>query len=160
MAYYKAESADVVGDVTIGEDVGIWYHVTIRGDVAKIVIGDGTNVQDNSVIHSGIGYPVTIGKDVTIGHGAIVHGCTVEDDCLIGMGAIVMNGALVGRGAVIAAGALVPQGMVIPEGMLAIGSPARVTRRIGEEEAERNRVNTKNYRTLALSLPRIDQRDK
>ena len=109
MAYYLAEGAIVKGDVTIGEDSGIWYHATVRGDTEKITIGSRTNIQDNAVLHVGAGHALTIGDDVTIGHSAIVHGCTVGNNTLIGMGAIILNGAVIGNNCIIGAGALVTQ---------------------------------------------------
>ena len=111
MAYYLAEGAIVKGDVTIGEDSGIWYHATVRGDTEKITIGSRTNIQDNAVLHVGAGHALTIGDDVTIGHSAIVHGCTVGNNTLIGMGAIILNGAVIGNNCIIGAGALVTQNM-------------------------------------------------
>ena len=101
MAYYLAEGAIVKGDVTIGEDSGIWYHATVRGDTEKITIGSRTNIQDNAVLHVGAGHALTIGDDVTIGHSAIVHGCTVGNNTLIGMGAIILNGAVIGNNCII-----------------------------------------------------------
>ena len=109
MAYYVAEGAVIKGNITIGEDSGIWYNATIRGDSNQIAIGSRTNVQDNAVVHVSSGYPVSIGNDVTIGHGAIVHGCTVGSNTLIGMGAIILNGAVIGDNCIIGAGALVTQ---------------------------------------------------
>ena len=118
MAYYLAEGAIVKGDVTIGEDSGIWYHATVRGDTEKITIGSRTNIQDNAVLHVGAGHALTIGDDVTIGHSAIVHGCTVGNNTLIGMGAIILNGAVIGNNCIIGAGALVTQNMEIPDGSM------------------------------------------
>ena len=143
---YIDPSAQVIGDVEIGERSSVWPNVTIRGDVNHIRIGSETNVQDNTVIHVEHDvYPTILGNRVTVGHSATLHGCVIEDDCLIGIGAIVLNGARIGRGAVIAAGALVPEGAEIPEGMLAMGVPAKPKRPVTEAEQERFRVNCNNY---------------
>lgn len=139
-------SAQVIGDVVIGERSSVWCNTTLRGDVNIIRIGDGTNIQDNSVLHvDSDGFPLHIGNRVTVGHSVVLHGCTIEDDCLIGIGAIVLNGAKIGAGSVIAAGALVPEGAVIPPGSLAMGVPAKVRREVTAEEKERFRVNAEHY---------------
>ena len=123
------ESAQVIGDVEIGEDSSVWMCVVIRGDVNSIRIGRRSNVQDGTVIHvMKDTHATTIGDNVTIGHAAVVHGCTIEDQCLIGMGAILLNGVRVGAGSIVAAGALVVEGMVIPPRSLVMGSPAKVRR--------------------------------
>lgn len=143
---YIDPSAQVIGNVVIGERSSVWPLVTIRGDVHSIEIGDETNVQDNSVLHvEAPDYPLVIGNRVTIGHMVCLHGCRIEDDALIGIGAIVLNGAKVGQGAIVAAGALVPEGKEIPAGMLAMGTPAKVVRPVTPEEAERFRVNAQHY---------------
>jgi carbonic anhydrase/acetyltransferase-like protein (isoleucine patch superfamily) len=143
---YIDPSAQVIGDVVIGERASVWPNVTIRGDVNSIRIGDETNIQDNSTLHCDAGlYPLVIGNRVTVGHQAMLHGCTIEDDCLIGIGAIVLNGSRIGAGSVVAAAALVPEGTVIPPGGMAMGVPAKVRRQITEEEAERFRLNAEHY---------------
>lgn len=143
---YIDPSAQVIGDVTIGEKSSVWPNATLRGDVNWIRIGEGTNVQDNSVLHvDSDGFPLTLGNRVTIGHAVVLHGCTIEDDVLIGIGAIVLNGAVIGKGSVIAAGALVPEGAQIPAYSLAMGVPAKVRREVSEEERERFRVNAEHY---------------
>lgn len=146
---YIADSADVMGDVEMKKNSSIWYQAVVRGDADRIVIGEGSNVQDGTVIHTDIGYPVTIGDYVTIGHNAIIHGCTIEDGALIGMGAIVLNGAVIGKNAVVGAGALVTAGTIIPEGMMAIGSPAKVKKAVPEEMIAHNRGNAELYITEA-----------
>jgi carbonic anhydrase/acetyltransferase-like protein (isoleucine patch superfamily) len=146
---YLASGAIVVGDVEIGEDVGIWYHATIRGDRALIRISKGTNVQDNCVIHAGSNHPVVIGEFCTIGHGAILHGCQIEENTVIGMGAIVMNGCKIGRNCIIGAGTLLTQNTTIPDHSVVIGSPGKVIRSITEEEIISNRKNAETYITLA-----------
>lgn len=129
-----APSADVLGNVTIGENSSVWYHATVRSEGTPIQIGKSTNIQDNCVVHVDPGYPVTIGDGVTVGHGAILHGCTIENDTLIGMGAIILNGAKIGKGCIIGAGALVKQNMEVPDGMLVLGMPAKIIRGITDEE--------------------------
>ena len=144
---YIDPSAQVIGQVTIGERSSIWPNVVLRGDVNTIAIGEESNVQDNSVCHCDPGdeFRLVIGNRVTIGHLAMVHGCTIEDDCLIGIGAIILNGARVGRGSVVAAGALVPEGMQIPSGSMVMGVPAKIKREVTLEERERFRQNAQNY---------------
>lgn len=142
---FIAPGAIVSGDVTIGENASIWYNATVRGDRHPIVIGGGTNVQDNCVIHVGAGYSVHIGENVTIGHGAIVHGCEIGDNSLIGMGAILLNGSVVGKNCIIGAGALITEGKKIPDNSLVIGSPGVVKRQVTREELERNLYNAGLY---------------
>lgn len=143
---YIYPSAQVIGNVVIGERSSVWPLVTIRGDVHSIQIGEETNIQDNSVLHvEAPDFPLVIGDRVTVGHMACLHGCTVEDDALIGIGAIVLNGARIGQGAVVAAGALVPEGKVIPPEVLVMGAPAKVIRTVTPEEAQRFRVNAQHY---------------
>ena len=121
-----ADTATVRGDVTLGEDVSVWFGAVLRGDEAPIRVGDESNVQDGAVLHVSANFPCKVGKRVTIGHRAIVHGCTIEDNVLIGMGAIVLDGAHIGHGAVIGAGALVAPGMNVPPNTLVLGVPAKV----------------------------------
>lgn len=143
---YIDPSAQVIGDVVLGERSSVWPNATVRGDVNIIRIGEGTNIQDNSVLHvDSDGFPLHIGDRVTVGHSVVLHGCTIEDECLIGIGAIVLNGAKIGKGSVIAAGALVPEGMEIPPRSLAMGVPAKVRREVTPEERERFRVNAEHY---------------
>lgn len=129
-----ADTARVVGEVTLGQDVSIWYGVAIRGDVAPIVIGDGTNVQDNSVVHCDKGFPNIIGRRVVIGHRCVIHGVEVGDGSMIGMGAVLLGSSKIGKGCIVAAGALVPQGMEVPDGMVAMGMPAKIVRPINDAE--------------------------
>jgi carbonic anhydrase/acetyltransferase-like protein (isoleucine patch superfamily) len=143
---YIDSSAQVIGDVVIGEESSVWPNVTIRGDVNSIRIGRQSNIQDNTVIHvEHDAWPTIVGDRVTVGHSATLHGCVIEDDCLIGIGAIILNGAKIGRGAVIAAGALVPEGMEVPPGTMVMGVPAKVKRPLTPEETERFRENAQNY---------------
>ena len=129
------DSAQVIGDVEIGEDSSIWMCVVMRGDVNRIRIGRRSNVQDSTVVHvMKDTYPTQIGDDVTIGHGAIVHGCTIEDRCLVGMGAILLNGVTVGSGSIVAAGTLLPEGTQVPPRSLVMGSPGKVRRALGDTD--------------------------
>lgn len=142
---FIAPDADVLGDVTMEEEVNIWFHATVRADADSIYIGRGSNVQDNCVLHVDQGYPVKIGKYVTIGHSAVVHGCTVGDHSLIGMGAILLNGCKIGKNCIIGAGALVTGGVEIPDGSVVLGNPGKVRRSIREEEVAHNIENAKLY---------------
>ena len=149
---FEAEGSRRVGDVVIGKESGVWYNAVIRGLPSQIKIGERTNVQDNVVIHGDPECPVEIGSNVTIGHSAIVHGCTIRDNSLIGMGAIILNKAVIGKNCIIGAGALVTQGCVIPDNSLAFGSPARVIRRLTDEEIEGNRISAQHYVDFAKRL--------
>jgi carbonic anhydrase/acetyltransferase-like protein (isoleucine patch superfamily) len=135
---WVAPTAVVIGNVTIGPGANIWFGAVIRGDNEAIVVGAGSNVQENAVLHTDIGYPLTIGENCTIGHKAMLHGCTIGPCSLIGMGATVLNGAVVGAGSLIGACALVTEGKEIAAGSLAMGSPARVVRSL--DEAAQNRL--------------------
>jgi carbonic anhydrase/acetyltransferase-like protein (isoleucine patch superfamily) len=129
------DSAQVIGDVEIGEESSIWMCVVVRGDVHRIVIGRRTNVQDGTIVHvMRERHETRIGDDVTIGHGAVIHGCTIEDRCLVGMGAILLNGAVIGRESIVAAGSLVPERMQVPPRSLVMGSPAKVKRPLTDAE--------------------------
>lgn len=139
------ENAVVVGQVTLDRDVGVWHNATLRADMAPIVVGEGSNIQDNTVIHTDEGQPTTIGRYVTVGHRALLHACTVEDHALIGMGAIVLNGAVIEEGAMIAAGSLVPPGKRVPKYHLAMGSPIKVIRALSEDEIHHNHENAQTY---------------
>lgn len=133
---YIADTARVLGEVELGRDVSIWYGVAMRGDVAKIIIGPSTNVQDNTVIHCDKGYPNIIGSNVSIGHGAICHGESIGDGTLIGMGARLLGHTRIGKGCIIGAGAVVPPGMVVPDGMVVLGLPGKVIRPTNDQEKE------------------------
>lgn len=129
-----APTAAVIGKVRLQTDASVWFGAVLRGDNELIDIGERANVQDNSVLHTDMGYPMTIGPDVTIGHKAMLHGCTIGAGALIGMCATVLNGATVGAGSVVGAGSLVPEGKEIPPGVLALGTPAKVVRTLSEDE--------------------------
>ena len=132
---YVDESAQVIGDVEIGEESSVWMSAVVRGDVHWIRIGRRSNVQDGTVIHvMNQTHPTTIGDNVTIGHAAVLHGCTIEDQCLIGMGAIVLNGVRVGAGSIVAAGSLLVENMQVPPRSLVMGSPARIRRTLGDAD--------------------------
>ena len=131
------DSAQVIGDVEVGEESSVWMAAVIRGDVNRVRIGRRTNVQDGTVVHVMIDtHPTTIGDNVTIGHGALVHGCTIEDACLIGMGTILLNGAHVGSHSIVAAGTLVTEGMKVPPRSLVMGSPGKVKRLLTQAEID------------------------
>lgn len=147
---YIDSSAQIIGDVTIGDRSSVWLNVSIRGDVNHIRVGDETSIQDNCVLHVDHDvYPCLVGNRVTVGHSVVLHGCQVEDDALIGIGAIVLNGAKIGAGAVVAAGALVPEGMEVPAQTLVMGAPAKVRRAVTAEEQQRFRRNCENYVKIA-----------
>ena len=147
---YVSENAMVIGDVSLGDEVNIWFGAVLRGDMHYIKIGNRTNIQDNSVVHVTTGVsPTNIGNGVTVGHGAIIHGCTIEDDCLIGMGAILMDDAIIGEGSLIGAGALIPPNMIIPENSLVVGSPGKVLRQVKDFEREMILERPQEYIDLA-----------
>ena len=135
-APWIADDARIIGDCRLAPSTGIWFGAVLRGDNEPIVVGEGSNVQEHSMLHTDMGYPLTVGRDCTIGHRAILHGCTIGDGSLVGMGAIVLNGAKVGRACLIGAGALIPEGREIPDGSLVVGSPGKVVREL--DEATRN----------------------
>ncbi len=143
-----APSADVIGDVTLGAHVSVWYQCVLRGDIAPISVGEDTNIQDLTMVHVDVDRPCTIGARVGIGHRAIIHGCDVEDDCLIGMGAVVLTDAVVGAGSVVAAGALVTEGTRVPPGSLVVGVPGRVVRAVDDDLRTRVRRTVEHYRAL------------
>ena len=134
---YIAPNATVVGDVVLNKDVNIWYGAVLRGDHGRITVGEGTNIQDNAVVHD----ETTLGRFCTVGHTAIVHGCTVGDDCLIGMGAIILSGAVLGDGCIVGAGALVTGKTNAPAGSVLLGSPARVVKDVTPEQLAETREN-------------------
>jgi gamma-carbonic anhydrase len=143
---YVDQAAHVIGDVKLGDRASVWVGAVLRGDVNRIVIGEDTNIQDNSVLHGELDlYPVILGDRVTVGHMACLHGCVIEDDCLIGIGAIVLNGAKIGRGSIVAAGALVPEGMDVPPDSMVMGAPAKVRRSVTPEEKARFAENAQRY---------------
>jgi len=144
---WVAPSADVIGTVRLAAGASVWFNAVLRGDNDWIEIGEGSNVQDGSVLHTDPGIPLRVGAGVTIGHKALLHACTVGDGSLIGNGAIVLDGAVIGRGCVVAAGALVPPGMSVPEGVVVMGSPAKVVRELKEEDRVRILRGAEVYRS-------------
>ena len=143
--HYVAPSAQVVGDVTLEQDVSIWFNVVIRADKDSIAIGEGSNIQDGSVLHVDPGYPMRIGKGVTVGHKAMLHGCTVGDNSLIGINAVVLNGVKIGRNCLIGANSLVVENTEIPDGSMVFGSPARIRRALTEAEIDALRLSAAHY---------------
>lgn len=148
-ALFVAPTATLIGDVTLQKDVSVWYGAVLRGDIEPIVIGEGSNVQDNAVLHCSKERPLTVGRNVTIGHSAVVHGCTVEDDVLVGMHATLLNGCVIGKGSIVAAGALVPEGMIVPPGSMVMGVPAHVRGALNERQADMVSEGGEEYRELA-----------
>ena len=153
------DSAQVIGDVDIGEESSVWMGAVVRGDVHWIRVGRRSNIQDATVVHalastSGT-YPTTIGSNVTIGHGALVHGCTIDDQCLIGMGAILLNGAHIGTQSIVAAGTLVTENMKVPPKSLVMGSPGKVKRLLTQAEIADIQVYADRYVSYRLEYMRI-----
>jgi carbonic anhydrase/acetyltransferase-like protein (isoleucine patch superfamily) len=144
------DGAKIIGDVTLGKNVSVWYNAVIRADHEPVEIDDNSNVQDNCVIHVTEGYPVKIGKNVSIGHGAIIHGCTIDDDVLVGMGAIILNGAKINKNCLVGAGALITENKEFPEGSLIIGSPAKAVKQLTEEQLKGIKENADEYIKLAF----------
>lgn len=143
--HFVAENATVIGNVELHDRSSIWFNVVIRGDNDPIIIGEGTNIQDGSVLHTDPGYTLKLGADVTVGHMAMLHGCEVGDGSLIGIGAVVLNGAKIGKGCLIGANALVPEGMEIPDYSLVVGSPAKIKRTLNDEQVAGLKQNAQHY---------------
>jgi carbonic anhydrase/acetyltransferase-like protein (isoleucine patch superfamily) len=134
---FIAPGAAIMGDVTLGEDSSVWYGAVLRGDMAPIVIGAATNIQDGTIVHVDEGMACTVGRRVGVGHRVILHGCTVEDECLIGMGAVLLNGVRIGTGSVVAAGAVIPEGMQVPPRSVVMGVPGRIVRTVDANLTQR-----------------------
>ncbi|MEO0486360.1 MAG: gamma carbonic anhydrase family protein [Pseudomonadota bacterium] len=143
--YWIAPGAHVMGNVIIGAGVGIWFGAALRGDNEPITIGQGTNIQENSVLHTDMGFPLTIGANCTIGHKAMLHGCEIGDNSLIGMGATVLNGAKIGKNCLIGACALVTEGKVIPDGSLVMGAPGKIVRQLDEAAIKGLTLSAEGY---------------
>jgi carbonic anhydrase/acetyltransferase-like protein (isoleucine patch superfamily) len=146
---YIAPGAQVIGDVELGENASVWHNAVVRADDGKIVIGAGSNIQDNCTLHVETDLDIYIGKNVTVGHNAIVHGCTIGDNTVIGMGAIVMNGAGIGENCIIGAGAVVTENQKIEAGSLVLGIPGKIVRKLTQEQIIFNRENAEHYVKLA-----------
>ena len=142
---WVADSAQVMGNVELGDDASVWFGTVIRGDTEVIRIGKRTNIQDASVLHADVGKPLTIGDDVTVGHKVMLHGCTIGDGSLIGIGAVVLNGARIGKGCLVGAGALVTEDKEFPDGSRIIGSPAKVVRELNAEQREGLLMSAAHY---------------
>ena len=159
-AFWVAESADVIGNVTLMKNASVWFGAVIRGDNDPIIIGEDSNVQDNAVIHTDDGVPCTLGKGVTVGHLAMLHGCTVGDYSLIGIGATVLNNAKIGKNCLIGAHAFIPEGKVIPDNSMVLGAPGKVVRTLGPEMQAMFKgsadVYVKNHQRFKAGLKRID----
>ena len=146
---FIAPNATVIGDVALAGNVSIWFGAVVRADKDRIAIGEGSNIQDNCVVHTSKGHPAIIGRDVSVGHGAILHGCTLADRVLVGMGAIVLNGAVVGEDTIVGAGAVVTEGTAIPPGSVVIGVPGRAVRQASDAQKQHILANAKAYIELA-----------
>ncbi|MET3133802.1 carbonic anhydrase/acetyltransferase-like protein (isoleucine patch superfamily) [Oxalobacteraceae bacterium GrIS 1.11] len=142
---FVAASANVIGKVTLEENSSVWFGVTLRGDNERITIGANSNVQEGSVLHTDMGFPLSVGRDVTIGHQAMLHGCTVGDGALIGIQAVILNGASIGKGCLVGAGALVTEGKQFEDNMLIIGAPAKAVRALTSEEIAHLQGSAANY---------------
>ena len=142
---WVADSAQVIGNVVLGAQASIWFGAVVRGDMERITIGAGSNVQDSSVLHADVGQPLAIGEHVTVGHQAVLHGCTVGDGSLIGIGAIVLNGAKIGKNCLVGAGSLVTEGKEFPDGSMIIGAPAKLARQLTPLQIEGLRQSAQHY---------------
>lgn len=142
---WVADSAEVMGNVELADDVSIWFGSVIRGDTETITIGKGSNIQDASVLHADFGKPLVVGENVTVGHKVMLHGCTVGDGSLIGIGAVVLNGARIGKGCLVGAGSLVTEGKEFPDGSMIMGSPAKVVRQLTPEQQQGLLMSAQHY---------------
>ncbi len=142
---WVADSAEVIGRVTLGEDVSVWFNAVLRGDSDTLTIGTGSNIQDGSVLHADTGFPLVLGRHVTVGHQVMLHGCTIGDESLIGIGAVVLNGARIGRNCIVGAGALVTEGKEFPDGSLIVGAPAKVARELTEAQIAGLKASAVHY---------------
>tara|TARA_B100001175_G_scaffold279217_1_gene256268 strand:- start:42 stop:551 length:510 start_codon:yes stop_codon:yes gene_type:complete len=140
-----ASNASVIGDVTLEKNTSIWFNATLRGDVENIYVGEGSNIQDGSVLHTDPGYPLKIGKNVTIGHLVMLHGCSVDDNSLIGIGAVILNNAKIGKNCIIGAKALIAENKQIPDNSLVVGAPGRIIRQVTEAEIKLIKENAIRY---------------
>jgi len=157
---WVADSAQVLGAVTLEADASIWFGATVRGDTEHITVGEGANIQDGSVLHADHGMPLRVGKHVTVGHMVMLHGCTIGDESLIGIGAVVLNGAKIGRNCLVGAGSLVTEGKEFPDGSMIMGTPAKVVRPLSPQQIEGLRQSARHYvenaRRFKAGLKKID----
>ena len=142
---WVAPNAIIIGKVKLEKNSSIWFNAVLRGDIEKIVIGENSNIQDGSVLHTDPGYPLTVGKGVTVGHMVMLHGCEISDDTLIGIGSTILNKAKIGKNCIIGANTLVTENKVIPDNSLVLGSPGKVVRKVTDEEIKVIRENAKHY---------------
>ena len=142
---WVAPNAVIIGDVTLEKNTSIWFNATLRGDIENIHIGEGSNIQDGSVLHTDPGYPLKIGKNVTVGHLVMLHGCTIGDNSLIGIGAVILNNVKIGKNCVIGAKSLITENKEIPDNSLVVGSPGRVIRKVTDEEVKAIKKNAIRY---------------
>ena len=142
---WVADSAQVMGSVTLSEDSSVWFGVVARGDTETITVGKGSNIQDNSVLHADHGMPLIIGANVTVGHQVMLHGCTIGDGSLIGIQAVVLNGAKIGKNCLVGAGALVTEGKEFPDGCMILGSPAKAVRQLSDAQIEGLKMSAQHY---------------
>lgn len=140
-----ADSAEVMGNVSLGADASVWFGCVLRGDTERMSVGEGSNIQDLSVLHADFGQPLVIGERVTVGHQVVLHGCSIGDESLIGIGAVVLNGARIGKNCLVGAGALVTEGKVFADGSMIVGAPARVVRQLTPEQIEGLRRSAQHY---------------
>ena len=157
---WVAESAQVMGKISLAENASVWYGAVLRGDNERISLGANSNVQDGSVLHTDLGFPLEIGRDVSIGHQVMLHGCTIGDGTLVGIQSVILNGARIGRNSLVGAGSLVPEGKQFPDGVLILGSPAKVVRELSPEQISRLQATAGHYvsqqQRHATGLKRID----
>ena len=158
--FWVADDANVIGKVTLGSGASVWFGCTLRGDNERITVGPGSNLQEDCVLHTDMGFPLTIGTNCTIGHKAMLHGCTIGDGSLVGMGTTILNGAVIGKGCLIGAGALITEGKEIPDGSLVMGAPGKVVRQLDEKaiaaiEAAALQYQ-KNMRRFRTGLKEVD----
>ena len=142
---WVADNAQVMGNVVLGENSSVWFGAVLRGDTETITVGPGSNVQDGSVMHADVGYPLTLGANVTVGHMVTLHGCTIGDESLIGIGATVLNGSRIGKNCLVGAGSLVTEGKEFPDGSMIMGSPARVVKTLTPEQIAGLRRSAEHY---------------
>ena len=142
---WVAPNAIIIGKVKLEKNSSIWFNAVLRGDIEKIVIGENSNIQDGSVLHTDPGYPLTVGKGVTVGHMVMLHGCEISDDTLIGIGSTILNKAKIGKNCIIGANTLITENKVIPDNSLVLGSPGKVIRKVTDEEIKVIRENAKHY---------------